>query len=110
MIAAGELRHRVTIVQPAETTSDVGQAEYDYTGVGTSTVVWGRVEYTSQNKTTEGEVQNAGQATFLVRMRYRTDVTYRSKLVYDSKILMVTGISQDVLKIETLVECEESNL
>ena len=109
MLAAGELRHRVAIVQPALVTNDVGQQEYDY-ALGTTTTVWGRVEYTSQNKTTEGDVQNAGQATFLVRMRYRTDVTYRSKLTYDSKILMVTGISQDILKNDTLIECEESNL
>jgi len=109
MIAAGELRHRVIITNPATTANDVGQVEYDY-ALGTSATVWARVEYTSQNKTTEGDVQNAGQATFLVRMRYRTDVGYRSRLTYDSKTLMVTGLSEDALKIETMVECEEANL
>lgn len=110
MLAAGSLRHRVTIKNPVATANDSGQVEYNYNLGISPPVIWALVEYTSQNKTTDGDVQNAGQATFLVRCRYRTDITYRTRLIFGTKELMVTGISEDTLKIETLVECEEADL
>lgn len=117
MLAAGTLRHLIDIITPKAEQNDVGQMEYDYTiadegepPIATKVTTWARVEYTSQNKTGDGEVQNAGQASFLVQMRYNDAVTYRDRIDYDGKVLMVTGIGHDVLKTSTELECEEADL
>tara|TARA_R100001594_G_scaffold40312_1_gene72140 strand:- start:3157 stop:3486 length:330 start_codon:yes stop_codon:yes gene_type:complete len=108
MVAAGKLREIVRIENPTITLNAVGQAEYSYLSLG-APEVFAQVEYTSQNKTSDGEVQNAGQANFLVTMRYRTDITYRTRLVWGARVLQVVGIESDPKKVVSMLECEEAD-
>lgn len=90
---AGMLRERVTVRNPVVTVNDDGQAWYRYTGVVQETAtVWASVRATSQSKAGDGESQPIGSESYEVRMRYRDDVGYETRLEWGSLTLEVVGI------------------
>jgi SPP1 family predicted phage head-tail adaptor len=82
MLAAGELRHRLTILTPSETGGDA---------VVTAPVVatvWGSLEALGG---TEGEALVA-QAAYRVRLRYRAGVTPKMRLGLDGRRFEILSV------------------
>ncbi len=102
---AGQLRQIVAIQQPTEANDAAGQRTYTY--ATTVPKVWARVRNASQVKSTEGDVQAAGLESYEVRMRYRAEITYETRIAYDGLTLQVVGI-QNVLERdhELRLDCE----
>ena len=108
-LAAGKLRHRIQVQNPVVITNDVGQDEYTYTSLGADDT-WALVEFVNERKGTAGAVQAAGSALFEITMRHRTDITYRTRLIWQTRTLQVTGISKDPLDVVMTLEAEEAEL
>ena len=105
---AGRMRERVTVRNPVVTTDASGQAAYSYTGLISQTAtVWASVRNVSQTKSTTGDVQPSGTEQYEVRIRYRADVDYDTRLDWGSQYLQVTGIENvRNLNHELRLECE----
>ena len=109
---AGMLRERVTIRNPVVTQSDDGQDFYRYTGLLPETAtVWASVRATSQSKAGDGEAQPIGSESFEVRIRYRSDVGYSTRIEWGDRVLEVVAV-EDVrnLRHELRLVCEEADL
>ena len=101
---AGALRQIITLQTPTESVATDGQRSFSY---ATSIVLWASVKNRSQDKSTAGDVQAAGVEGYMVRMRYRDDVTYDSRIIYDGKTLQIVGIeNENERNRELRIECE----
>lgn len=90
---AGRLRERVAIMTRTTMTDENGQEWYRYTTPSLAKdTVWAAVRATSQNKNGDGEQLPAGTETFDVRIRYRSDVGYATRLKWGTKYLEVMGV------------------
>ena len=87
---AGLLRQLIEVQTPVEAVSSDGQRTYTYTTSGTNE--WASVRNTSQSKNTDGDIQAAGNEMYLVRIRYRADVGYDTRIIYNGKTMQVVGI------------------
>ena len=112
---SGLLRERVTVRNPTKIVDDTGQAKYVYAGIiGQNDNVWASVRNVSQSQTIDGDVQPSGQERFQVRMRYRDDIDYDTRLQWSSggqaRTLQVVGI-ENVRNLghELILECEEAD-
>lgn len=112
---SGLLRERVTVRNPTKLVDNTGQAKYIYIGLGAfNATVWASVRNVSQSQTTDGEVQPSGQERFQVRIRYRDDIDYDTRLEWSSggqaRTLQVVGIENvRNLDHELVLECEEAD-
>ena len=110
MVRAGKYRHRITIQPATATTSTVGQTEYTYP-VGTQETTWARVEQATERKGPDGEVQASGSEVYVIYLRNRSGMDYRSRIqIANGETLQVVGISVDVLGVEMTVEAEKADL
>ena len=107
---AGRLRERVTVINPTTVTDAAGQNTYNY-GLGAGSVtVWAAVRNVSQLQSTDGDIQPSGQERFQVRIRYRSDVDYDTRLDWGTRQLQVVGIENyRNLDHELILECEEAD-
>lgn len=87
---AGLMRSIVSIQDPTESIDGTGLRSYDYST--TEAKVWARVRNVSQSVGMEGEVQKAGQASYEVRMRWRSGITYETRIGYGDLTLQIRGI------------------
>lgn len=103
---AGDLRHRVTILNPVETVKDA---------IGTPQLQWVAVDVGVPANVTplgESEILTARQAgattTHRVAMRYRTDVSPRTRLEFNGRRLAIEAtINRDERNRELLLRCHE---
>jgi head-tail adaptor len=65
------------------------------------------VRNVSQVKSTEGDVQAAGLESYEVRMRYRSAITYETRIQYGGLTLQVVGIENVLQRDHELrLDCE----
>jgi SPP1 family predicted phage head-tail adaptor len=88
-VEAGRLRHRVTIETPTRTVNATSGEKIP--AFNATATVWAEVK-----PLTAKEQIRAGQtdvnATHVVSMRYRTDVTEQCRLNFGGRILNITGV------------------
>lgn len=88
---AGRLRQLVNILNPTTTTDSTGQDVFTYSGI-TEANVFAEVRNISQRKTEDGIIQASGQEEYEVWLRYRSDITYNTRLTYNGLTLNITSI------------------
>jgi SPP1 family predicted phage head-tail adaptor len=87
---AGKLRQRVTIQTPVRTTdSRTGQRTAAWTTLATNVPAQVTPRAAAEQ---EQAKQQVSQTTYDVSLRYRPDVTSDCRLVYQGKVLAVTGV------------------
>jgi len=107
---SGRLRERLTVRNPVVSIDTAGQATYSYGLAAQTDTVWASVRNVSQSTTMDGDVQPSGNERFQVRIRYRSDVDYDTRLDWDGRQLQVTGIENvRNLNHELKLECEEAD-
>ncbi len=105
---AGRMRQLITIQNATSTTDNTGQETYTYTTAASK--VWADVRNTSQRKTEDGFVQNSGAETYEVWIRYRPDVNYNTRILFDGLTLSVVNIEdQRQLRHALRLRCEAVN-
>ena len=109
---AGMMKNIVSIQDPTEAIDLTGTRTYAYTT--TEEKVWARVRNVSQNASMEGDIQKAGVETYEVRIRWRDNVTYETRLKYGDLTLQVRGIENVLERAhpsgELILSCEVSDL
>ncbi len=88
MIEAGKIRHRVTIRQPSNTATD-GYESDTYSDLAT---VWMSIEPLKGRELLEARAQLSSQS-FRLRMRYRSGITVRHQLLWNSETYRIESIS-----------------
>jgi SPP1 family predicted phage head-tail adaptor len=104
---AGRMRFRVAIQQPALNNDGMGGGEYDWNDVAT---VWADVTTTNGNSNIESFTGNQFRTTqyFNVRMRYRSDITTKMRLLHYGRVLEILSIVDfDERKKEIRLYCKE---
>ena len=100
----GKLRELVKLQNPVGAVSTDGQKTFTY---ASSEVVWASVRNVSQRQTTEGDIQGAGAENYQVRIRYRSGVSYDTRILYGTKVLQVVGIENVAERNRELrLQCE----
>ena len=85
---AGDLRHRLILQQPVESTSDFGETVISYETVDT---VWGAVEPNTGKRYFEAMQANS-EVQGAVRLRYRSDIEATWRILYGSRVLQIVSI------------------
>lgn len=85
---AGRLRHRVTIQQPVETRNAFGEAIKTWSTVAT---IYASVEPLSGREMFDAE-QVQSEISHRVRLRYRSGLTTRMRLLYGSRVLHIQAV------------------
>ncbi len=102
---AGQMRQLVSIQNPVTSTDNTGQDTYSFSTVASN--VPADVKNVSQRKPADGDIQNSGQETYEVWMRYTSKVDYNTRLLYNGLILSVTNImDQKELRHAMKLRCE----
>ena len=102
---AGQMRQLVDIQNPKVQTDNTGQDTYVYSTVATN--VPADVKNISQRKTEDGFIQNSGQETYEVWMRYDPKVGYNTRLLYQGQVLSVVNVmDQKELRHAMKLRCE----
>ena len=106
---AGRLRQLVDIQQPSSSTDSTGQEVFSY--ATTDSRVFAEVRNVSQRKTEDGLIQASGQEEWEVWIRYRSDITYNTRLLYNGLTLNVTSIEDHrELRHALRLRCEVADL
>jgi head-tail adaptor len=79
---AGIMRNVADIEKPVVTISDTGDNVYTYKATTGSYKVPVSARNISQRKTEDGFVQGSGEEEWEIRLRYRSDVTYNTRLKF----------------------------
>lgn len=96
---SAELRERVTFEQPVRTSDTMGGFTVSWSSVAS---VWAEVKQLSAGQSIEREsVQHP--VRYRVRIRYRSDITPAMRISYRSKILRITGITDEYQRRQSLV-------
>ncbi len=102
---AGLMRQLVDIQNPKTETDNTGQDTYSFSTIATK--VPADVKNISQRKSEDGFIQNSGQETYEVWMRYDSRVGYNSRLLYQGLVLNVTQVmDQKELRHSMKLRCE----
>ncbi len=102
---AGQMRQLVDIQNPKKVTDNTGQDTYSFSTIATK--VPADVKNISQRKSEDGFIQNSGQETYEVWMRYDSRVGYNSRLLYEGLVLNVTQVmDQKELRFAMKLRCE----
>lgn len=88
MIEAGRLRHRVAIQSATEAQNDLGEVEKTW---ATTATVWGAVEPLTGRELWQAQ-QVSAEITHRVRMRYRSGLTPKNRILFGSRILEINAI------------------
>lgn len=99
------MRQLVDIQSPVKTTDNTGQDTYSFSTIARR--VPADVKNISQRKSEDGFIQNSGQETYEVWMRYNPKVGYNSRLIYEGLVLNVTQVmDQKELRHSMKLRCE----
>ena len=96
---AGNLRHRVAIQSVTDTASAFGDVSQSWSTVAT---VWASVTPLTAREALEAD-QVKTKISHKVTMRYRSDVSTKNRLSYDSRTLNITSVLNVDEKNKTLV-------
>ena len=109
---AGQMRQLISIQDPTEAVDATGTKTYTYTT--TEEKVWAKVRNVSQNASMDGEIQKAGVESYEVRIRYRSNITYETRLLFGSLTLQIRGIEVVLERAhpsgEMRLDCEVADL
>lgn len=102
----GRLRERVAIQAESVTQNTSGEEIPTW---ATETTVWASVLSGSiSERFTAAAGQRAAEITHTVRMRYRTDITPKKRLLWETRILEVLGqMDPDGRTRDLIVMCKE---
>ncbi len=100
---AGDLRHRVAIQSPTESRDEAGGVLVSWADEAT---VWALVENTAAAEQYDAMQVREG-ATYRVTIRYRRGLTGRQRLIHEGRILNITGVVADPIKIMLTIDCRE---
>ncbi|MGA0081790.1 MAG: phage head closure protein [Ilumatobacteraceae bacterium] len=103
MILPGEMRERVTVQQPARTTSDLGESQLTWTTYATR---WASVEGISSREALQYGQQQF-EVTHKVRMRYLDGLTNQMRLQWRSRTLDVVSVLEYGNRSEHVLVCQE---
>ena len=103
---AGRLRERITIQQESVTRDEYGAEVIAWTDVAT---VWASVlPRASGERFVTGAVQVQAEITHAVRIRYKTGLTAKMRLLWESRYLYIeTIVDPDGRTRETVLMCRE---
>lgn len=85
---AGDLRHRLKLQQPTESTNDFGETVISYSDVDT---VWGAVEPNAGKRYFEAMQANS-EVQGVVRIRYRSDIQATWRILFGTRVLKIVSI------------------
>lgn len=105
-LAAGDLRHRITIETPTRQVDETGETIVTWSA---SAEYWAEVKPLGSREVVVAD-QVQGQASYLVRMRWNPPViTSDCRIVWNGKTLNLSGPPRDPdgLKVEMLLDCTE---
>lgn len=91
MIAAGTLRHRVTLQQPASGQDAAGQPATGWVDVAT---VWADVRHASGLETIKADAQTAMRKAS-IRIRYRAGMDPAMRVVHDGDVYEIKAVLPD---------------
>lgn len=101
---AGALRHRITLQQPIETQDEFGEVVITWQDVAS---VWAEVADLS-GREFFAAMQTVSEITTRVRLRHRSDVETRWRMVVGARVLDIQAvIDPDGRKRELLLLCRE---
>jgi SPP1 family predicted phage head-tail adaptor len=104
---AGELRHRVTLLQPSRTTNGAGETNVTRTEFRT---VWASVE-PLKGWQLERARQIGINTSHRVRIRYVAEVAGDWQIGWDGQVLNITGIvNPEGRNIELELSCEQEGV
>lgn len=89
---AGQLKHRITIRQPASGQDGAGQPNVGWTTLAT---VWADVRYSSGLESIKADAQT-GLAKASIRIRWRTDVTSAMQVVLGVTTFSILAVLPDM--------------
>ena len=101
---AGKLRDVVDILTPIAQTKSSGEVFYTYKAETGNRRVPCSVRNVTQKKTEDGYIQNSGDETFELRMRYSRDIGYNTQFDWYSN-----DITKNRLRIFAIENIEEKN-
>jgi len=102
---AGQMRQRVDIQNPVTQTDSTGQDFFTYSTDASGFPAM--VRNATQTKSEDGYIQNSGQETYDVVVRYTPLLDYNSRLVYEGLTMSVVSIVRDLeLKHSMTLKCE----
>jgi SPP1 family predicted phage head-tail adaptor len=107
-VRAGELRHLITLQTPSTATPD-GDGGFTNTWTDLATVWASIVPATARDleRLVAGTVQSS--ATHLVTIRYLAGVTTKTRVVFGSRLLSVTGVQNpEERNISLVLVCQEN--
>ena len=109
-VAAGKLRHQVTIEAPNPTPDATGQDVDDWDAIGTNPTPWASIETVSSNEIfTSQEVQ--ATATHKITMRYRGDLSAEYRITFNDpgtqtlRVFNLLGTPMDREGKRETIEC-----
>ena len=108
-LAAGDLRHRITIVDPTATVT--GQDSFGGPSVSTAPAVIAdnipaKVTFVSGKQVYAGQ-QLVSQVTHEVAIRYMNGVKVRQNVLWEGRTLEITSADPDVRKVWLFLSCLE---
>lgn len=106
---SGRLRERVAIQADTPTQNSFGELVSSW---ATENTVWAQVISGSINERFQSAAgQRASEVSHTVRIRFRTDITPKKRLVWETRVLEILGYLDPNGKRETLVMvCKEEQL
>lgn len=105
---AGDLDQRVTLQQAVETRDSGGGVEVTWQNLTTNPTVWAQVRPLSGREAYRAR-QVIATATHSVRIRNRSDVTPKMRVVHGSKVLNIEAVQDpDTRHEETVLICTEA--
>lgn len=104
---AGDLRHRVTIQQPTLNADGMGGGNYIWSNIATA---WANVTTTIASGNIESLTGDQLRTIqyFMVKMRYRSDITTKMRLLHYGRVLEILSVvNRDERKREMSLYCKE---
>lgn len=102
---AGELKHQITLQEPAPTTNGYNEEVPGWTDAAT---VWAAIEWGSGRRYLEAKQLNA-EVQGIVRIRYRSDIKPEWRIKYGSRyfeIISIANIRESDQELQ--INCKES--
>ena len=102
MIEAGKLDRRIVIQSETIARDDFGGEDPTWSTLAT---VWAGIEYRSGTETNEAD-QMVSMNKIMFTIRYRTDITARMRIYYNSVYYYITLVEQLGRQEGTVLHCE----
>jgi SPP1 family predicted phage head-tail adaptor len=102
--AIGDLRHRLTLETPSDQPDDYGGFRRSHKAAG---AVWARIR-SLDTRTQFAEQKHENIATHFVEMRWRSDITVGSRLLFGNRIFLIRSVRDpDERRLLLACVCEE---